>query len=203
MTNEEFFLNNAIFTTKDFALATDVRLDSAARSLKAHVRSGLLTKITRGVWANVRHQNFSLYGLIPYILEKEQGYLSFLSALHRHGVISQIPQKIFIATTGHTRRLISPLMEFNFIQMNPKYMCDGIEWFSAGTHYGFASVEKALLDCLYISTRRGRRFSNFPELDFENINKKKFVALLKRQGYPVQIESKIKERFKELQACAL
>lgn len=200
MKPEAFLLTYAIFSTKDFASGVGVRMDSAARKLKSYEETGIIKKITRGVWANDKHRDFSRYGLVPFLLGAEQGYVSFLSALHRHEVISQVPQKIIVATTGHTRRLRSPVAEFDFIQMNPQYMREGIEWFQTKVSYGMASPEKALLDCLYISTRKGRRFLNFPELELENLNKKKFEQLLKVHAFPWPIEKKIKEKFKELLA---
>lgn len=202
MTPEEFFLGHPILTTQQFALATKIRADSAARALKDYAKSGFIVRVTRGVWANPKHSGFSAYGLVPLLLGSEQGYISFLSALHRHGVISQIPQKIFVATTGHSRKLTSPLGEFDFIQLNPRYMRWGVEWLNAPAPYGLASPEKALLDCLYISTRKGRRFLNFPELDFESINKKKFLQLLKEHGFPSIVEAKVRQRFEALASGA-
>ena len=45
--------------------------------------------------------------------------------------------------------------------------------------YLIASPEKALLDLLYLSSRKGNRFESLPELDLcENFNKKTFWKLL-------------------------
>jgi predicted transcriptional regulator of viral defense system len=198
MTPAEFFLTRPVFSTRDFALATGVNVDSAARSLKAYSKTDLITKVTRGIWMNRKHPKFSIYGLVPFLLGAEQGYVSFLSALHRHGVISQVPQKVFVATTGHTRRLSSPVSEFDFIQMNPRYMHLGVNWFLGSTQYGLAGPEKALIDCLYISTRKGRRFSRFPELDLDDIDKGEFLRLLNAHKFPQPISTKIRKRFDEL-----
>ena len=46
------------------------------------------------------HPYFHPLSCVPYLLGKEQGYVSFLTALHLHCVISQIPKTIQIATTG-------------------------------------------------------------------------------------------------------
>lgn len=198
MSPEEFFLFNPCFTTKMFASSTCLRMDSTARSLKRYTNLGLVTKITRGIWANTKHPYFSAYSLVPLLLESEQGYVSFLSALHRHGVISQIPQKIFVATTGHTRRLNTPVAYFDFIQINPRYHQYGTEWLSGKSNYSLATAEKALLDCLYLSTRKGRRFLKFPELDFQNFTKKKFKVLLQKHQFPLPIAIKIQDEFEEL-----
>jgi predicted transcriptional regulator of viral defense system len=203
MTSEEFFLENSIFTTNKFAFATKVCRGSASRSLNARAKKGQITKITRGVWANLKHPQFSPYGLISMLCGTEQGYVSFLSALQRHGVISQITPKIFIATTGHTRRLGSAIASFEFIQMNPKYMAYGIDWIAAEVSYGLATAEKALVDCFYISTRKGNRFLNLPEVDFDSINKKKFLRLLKKHNFPEPINTKINLLFAGLEKTSL
>ncbi len=198
MSPEEFLLSNPSFTTKMFASHTRLRMESATRSLKRYTNLGLITKITRGVWANTKHPYFSAYGLVPLLLESEQGYVSFLSALHRHGVISQIPQKILVATTGHTRKLNTPVAYYEFIKVSPRYHQFGVEWFSGKSNYSLATAEKALLDCLYLSTRKGRRFLKFPELDFQNFTKKKFKFLLQKHQFPLPIALKIQEQFEEL-----
>lgn len=194
----EFFLKHPVFTTKEFSFFLKVRMDSAARTLTNFEKKKIIKKVTRGIWANDQHPHFSRYGLVPYLLGTEQGYVSFLSALHRHGVISQIPQKIFVATTGHSRRLRCSFGEFEFIQIHPRYMQIGIDWFSTTTHYGLATAEKALLDSIYLSTRKGHRFSHFPELDVTEFKKKIFFKLMKEQDFPVSIQIKIKSRFYEL-----
>lgn len=63
-----------------------------------------------------------------FILGVEQGYVSFLSALSYHGVISQIPQKTLIATTGHARKISIETYNFDMIQIKPEYMMYGVEW---------------------------------------------------------------------------
>jgi hypothetical protein len=115
---------------------------------------------------------------VPFLLKGEQGYISFLSALHIHGAISQIPQVVQIATTGHGRKLSTPLGHFEFFQVQPKLMREGTLAHQGRVGYTLATAEKALIDAIYLSTRRGRRFSRFPELNLHAINRKKLRALL-------------------------
>ncbi len=198
MRAEEFIFETPIFLTREFASAVGMRVDAASRKLKKIAEQGFIAPLTRGVWVNNKNKFYSAYGLTPYLLGAEQGYVSFLSALHRHGVISQIPQRIFVATTGRRRKLNSELAPFEFIQMSPHYMQQGINWFSGEVSYGMATAEKALLDCLYIGTRKGKKFRNFPELDLSSIRKNKFNQLVKIHEFPEAIESNIIERFEKL-----
>lgn len=198
MIPEKFILENSIFTTRDFALQTDMRIDSATRLLKRYSTDQLIIKVTRGLWANKNHPSFSPLALTPYLLGSEQGYVSFLTALQIHGVISQISSRVQIASTGHSRKLKSIVGEFEFLQMNPKYFNVGIEWTSHQHPYAMATPEKALLDCLYISSKKGKRFKHFPELELEYLSPPKLKKLLKEHHFNLSLENYLQERFKQL-----
>ena len=94
-----------VFNTRDFARAADVSVAAATRRLTRIARrseNGFL-RLTRGVWANTRHPYFTVFACVPVLLGNEQGYVSFLSALHAHGAIAQIPASIQVATyAGNT-----------------------------------------------------------------------------------------------------
>lgn len=174
------FLNwEIVFTTNNYACSHGLSLSAASKQLNRHCTKHMIEKITRGIWANIHHPNYSPLVAVPYLLGKEQGYISFLTALHSYGMISQIPIKIQVATTGHIRKLISPIGHFEFIHLAPHMMKEGIRWSDGKSNYLIASPEKALLDTLYISTRKGNRFSSLPELDLEDLNVKQLRRLIK------------------------
>ncbi len=173
------FLNqNVFFTTQSFARGTSVAIETASRQLKRLSQKGEISPVVRGVWAQMQHPYFSPYGAVPFILGNEHGYVSFLTALHLQGAISQIPRVIQIATTGHGRRVSSIIGDFELFHIHPSLMRDGIEHHEGRLAYNMATLEKALIDTLHISTRKGRRFSKFPEFDLSVINKKKLKSLL-------------------------
>ena len=177
--NIKYLQQEIIFTTNSYARSNDLELSSAVKQLKRLYSKHLIERVTRGIWVNVNHPYFSPLVAVPYLLGKEQGYISFLTALHSYGIISQIPSKIQIATTGHYRELKSPIGYFEFIHLAPHMMKEGVKWSDSKSNYLIASPEKALLDTLYISTRKGKRFSSLPELDIENLNMKQFKRLIK------------------------
>ncbi len=154
-----------VFTTRDYALANRISTSSASRSLARLAQQSVLTQVTRGVWANTSHPYFNVLACVPFLLRNEAGYVSFLTALHRHDIISQIPATIQVATTGHTRISKTPVGQFDFIRLKPELMKEGITWLDIPCPYPIATAEKALFDTLYISTRKNRRFSALPELD--------------------------------------
>ncbi len=186
-----------VFTTRHYAAEASVSLSAASHKLTRLEKDGLLTKVAKGVWANTGHPWFSAEACVPHLLGKEQGYVSFLSVLHSAGLISQIPATLQIATTGHSRTLKSPVAVFEFIQIKPTLMQSGIEW--SETHIPFlqATPEKALFDCLYIATRKGKRFVSLPELDFSDaaFDEKQFITLLENKALPENIRIAMRERY--------
>ena len=186
-----------VFTTRDYAVMTGMSLSAASRQLHRYAQQDAIVHITKGVWANTRHPYFTPLACTPYLLGKEQGYVSFLTALHLHDILSQIPARYHIATTGHTRTLKTPVGEFDFIRLKPELMRDGVEWSETKLPYPIATPEKALIDSLYISTRKNRRFAALPELDLtpDVFNHKRFKMLFDRLPLSSRIKNAMLDRY--------
>ena len=189
-----FLAQHAMFTTRSFAFAAGQRLDSASRWLGRLSRRNALVRVTRGVWAQPGHPAFTPYAATGLLLGNEHGYVSFISALHRHGLLSQIPGAIHVATTGHGRTLDSPIGRFEFLQLRTSMMAEGIEMSETEPPYAIATAEKALLDTFYIATRRGKRYQRLPELDLVDFDGRVFTELLHRQVTAEPIRSAIATR---------
>ncbi len=189
-----------IFTTRDFAGYSNISMPAASKRLLRLADKKLLTRITKGLWANTSHPHFHPLACVPYLLGNEQGYVSFLSALHVHGVVSQIPKTVQIVTTGHARTLNSPVGHYEFLQIKPELMKQGIKWSDTHLPYLIATAEKALLDALYISTRKRRRFSRLPEVDIRHspFRKREFERLLKQLPVSVRISAGMNSRWEAL-----
>jgi len=170
-----------VFTTREYAQLAGVSLSAASRSLaRLSAGNASLVQLTRGVWANRAHPHFSVLACVPVLLGSEQGYVSFLTALHLHGAIAQIPPSTQVATTGHARSTRTPIGTFEFFQVKPEMMLDGVVWSDSPRPYRIAVVEKALLDTFYIATRKKRRFAKLPELHLRDAGFKhgRYRALL-------------------------
>lgn len=154
-----------VFTTREFANRAGISVSAATKRLSRLSGKEFLTRVTKGVWANTGHPYFHPLCCVPYLLGKEQGYVSFLTALHLHGVVSQIPKTIQVATTGRARSLNSPVGRYEFFQIKPELMTQGVDWSDSRLPYLVAGAEKALLDTLYLATRKNRRFAHMPEID--------------------------------------
>ena len=190
-----------IFTTREYASQVGLSMPAAAKRLARLSIKKLLTGVTKGIWANTSHPYFHPLSCVPYLLGKEQGYVSFLTALHLHGVISQIPKTIQVATTGRARSLDSPFSRYEFFQIKPELMQQGTDWSETRLPYRIATPEKALIDTLYLSTRKNRRFARLPELDVtqSGFRVAEFDRFLDRLAIPTRILSAMHSRWAALQ----
>lgn len=175
MSEIEFLSSRVFFTTREYSFSTGKAIETSSRRLKRIAGEGGVVAVTKGIWCQPHHPYYTPYAAVPFLLGNEQGYVSFLSAMHRHGLLSQIPSSIQIATTGHGRKLRSPIGEFEFFHVNPALMREGVERFDGKIQYNIASAEKALFDAFYIATRRGKRFSRLPELELSEVDERKFL----------------------------
>jgi predicted transcriptional regulator of viral defense system len=189
-----------IFTTRDFANYSSISMSAASKRLSRLADKKLLTRITKGLWANTSHPWFHPLACVPYLLGKEQGYVSFLTVLHLHGLKSQIPKTIQIATTGHARTLNSPVGYYEFLQIKPELMKQGTEWSDTHLPYLIATAEKALIDTLYLSTRKNRRFARVPEVEIRQtaFRTREFGRLLNQSPIPPRISVAIRARWEAL-----
>jgi len=190
-----------IFTTRDFASYSHISLSAASKRLLRLADRKLLTRITKGLWANTSHPWFHPLACVPYLLGKEQGYVSFLTALHLHGLVSQIPKTIQIATTGHARTLDSPVGRYEFLQIKPELMKQGAQWSDTHLPYLIATAEKALIDSLYLSTRKNRRFARLPEVEIRRsaFRQREFERLLNQLPIAPRIAAMMRTRWEALQ----
>ncbi len=193
--SEEFIF----FTTREYAFAADISISAASKQLKRQESKGFIINVVRGIWANSNHPYYNPLGCLSYLLGDEQGYVSFLTALHRHDMLSQIPRTIQVATTGHSRKLKTPIGTFEFFQLKPEMMTEGVEWSETRIPFLMATPEKALLDIFYIATRKKKRFSSLPELDIDSpvFKARKFKTLVNKLIVSKQITSAIMRRAKK------
>ncbi len=192
-----FLVRNALFTTRLFAVSTDRRVDSSSRALTGLAARGLLVRVTRGLWAQPDHPSFTPFGAVGFLLGHEHGHVSFVSALHRHGVIAQIPGAVHIATTGHGRVLESPIGRFEFFQLRPQMMNGGVDVSDTEPPYPIATPAKALLDTIYIGLRR-HRFVRLPELDTDDVDREALKDLLDGQITALPLRRAVEARLTEL-----
>jgi predicted transcriptional regulator of viral defense system len=125
--------------------------------------SGILERVRRGYYRiSTRPADEAALANVLY----RPSYLSFESALARHGILSQIPYTMTFATTRRSKRMTIGGREAEFRQIKKDlffgYRLEG------GLYV--AEPEKALLDELYMM-KRGKAAIPLEELDIDKLSK--------------------------------
>ncbi len=157
-------LQRPVFTTREVVSSSGGSVSSVVQSLNHLAKEGVVLKISRGIWAlDIGSEKISPYSVIPFLLSNQRVYVSFISALHLHGIIEQIPQTVTLASMSHTRTITTKAGVF-YIHKIASSFFKGFDWYKGNGKFLIAEPEKALIDCLYISARRKKQFGHFPEL---------------------------------------
>ena len=119
--------------------------------------AGLVRRLRRGLWA--LDQGIDPFAVAPFLTAPFPAYVSFWSALSRHGMIEQIPRQISIASLDRPRRIVTSAGIYEVHRIAPELFggYDGSQ--EAGY---LATPEKALFDTVYVRTAAGSR-AFFPE----------------------------------------
>ena len=158
-------IGRPVFTTHELTAISGKSGSTVVQSLNHLVKQGLLTKIYRGVWAEQGTRAISPFEVISALFPRQRVYVSFITALHLHGIVEQIPQVITLASTVHTSMLRTQAGVFSVHQISPT-LFNGFDWYKGEGNFLIAEPEKALIDSLYLSSRKKKQFGSFPELDF-------------------------------------
>lgn len=154
-----------VFTTREFYALAGISMTFASQMLRRLAAKGRIARIYQGVWADVHNNEFNAYKAVPFLTRPHPAAVSLLTALHLHGMIEQIPQVIYVVSTARTRKIKTPIGNYSIHQIAPDFF-DGYEEYRGEGGFLIATPEKALVDCLYLSSRRGKRFLSLPELSF-------------------------------------
>ena len=157
-------LGRPVFSVRELSAVSGKSPSNVSQGLAFLRRQGLAVKVAHGVWAAGGAMP-SPYAVIAHILPKQRAYVSFISALHLHGIIEQIPQVITLASVAHSVEIKTAAGVFAVHHLAPSFF-SGFGWREGAGSFLLAEPEKALVDCLYVSTFRKRQFSHFPELRF-------------------------------------
>lgn len=161
----EVLPSSPVFATSAVAELTGSTVSNVSRDLGKLEEEGMITRIRRGVWAVVQHPDFSAYSVVPHLFEGERaGYVSLFSALNLHGMIDQIPQVVQVMTTQQRSKLRTPFGTYEFHQIQAE-LFGGFGPYRSMGNFDIATPEKALFDTMYLSARKGRRFTHMPEIE--------------------------------------
>lgn len=158
-------LGSTVFTTRELIAISGKSASTIVQSLNRLVQKGLLNKVYRGVWAQPGGRPFSAFEVMPYLFPRQRVYVSFITALNLYGIVEQVPQVITLASPLHSRTIRTKVGVFSIHQMAPAFF-NGFDWHKGEGSFLIAQPEKALIDSLYLSSRKKKQFGHFPELHF-------------------------------------
>jgi len=154
-------LGKPVVTTNDVTLALGIERSAATQTLKRLAAERLLKKIRHGLWAV--DPALDPLRLPEYLTAPFPSYVSFQSALYLHGMVSQVPEVLYVASLAQTRRMKTTLGAFSIHRLAPTFFGGYETLRESGVR--LATPEKALLDTLYLGQTRSRLFAHLPEIE--------------------------------------
>lgn len=175
-----------ILTFNALQTASGLTLSAVKKAVQRLTEKGYLVRLAGKFYAN----KFALPSLEEVaMLLGRPCYISFESALEKHGIISQIPLVLTCATTGKTKTISTTLGEIflHHIQhgiFSGYFSEEGILW---------AVPEKALLDYIYINLKVKKGIMALDELNWKKLNKSRLNKL--SQIYPETVKKIVETSF--------
>jgi hypothetical protein len=148
-------------TTEEAALALGVTRSAASHTLRRLERAELVQRVRHGLW--VVNPPVEPLLLLEYLTALLPSYVSFQTALFLHGMISQIPEVIYVASLAQTRRIKTRVGTFSIHRLAPRFFGGFVIVPESGVR--LATPEKGLLDTLYLVPARSRLFARLPEVE--------------------------------------
>ena len=152
-------MERPVVETREAAVRLGLSISAASHLLRRLERSGLVRRLRRGLWALGPDTEPSL--LPPYLTAPFPAYVSFWSALARHGMIEQIPRQVYVASLDRTQKISTSLGDFSIHHVGPELFGGYLQTDEGGQ---LATPEKALFDTIYLLTPRGGQI-RLPELE--------------------------------------
>ena len=185
------------FTTNDAAAALQLTRPHASKTLARLAAARQAQRLRRGVWGFPGKIDRLM---LPALLTAPAPcYISLQSALYLHGIISQIPQRVYAVSAARTRLFRTPLGAVSIHHVKPSFF-RGFE-VNARTGIAMATPEKALVDFLYLSPARSRLFTAVPELKlsvgFRRSLALKYTRLIDSPRRRKVVAERLKEILKE------
>jgi len=148
-----------VVTTDDAAVRLRTTLSAASRILSRLESSGLVKRVRRGLWS--LSPDIDPLAVSEYLTAPLPAYVSLQSALYFHGMISQIPQVVFVVSLARTRRVTTSIGTYSIHRLAPEFFGG----YGTDHEVNMATPEKALLDVFYLAAARSRLFARLPELE--------------------------------------
>jgi predicted transcriptional regulator of viral defense system len=172
-------INKPFYTIADLEKITGLSRNSLYVALKRWKTGEIIERISQGIYipmgGNVSLENVAAQLYIP-------NYLSFESALTKHGILNLIPYTLTFATTRKTKKYTLQKQKIEFRQISPELFFG----FEMKNGIYIASPEKAFLDEVYF-VARGKATLDFDEVDIKKLSIKSLKGLSRK--FPAYVRS--------------
>ena len=111
-------LGRPVIETGEAAARLSLSGSHASHLLRSLEQAGLVRRLQRGLWA--LQPNPEPFSIAPYLTAPFPAYVSFWSALARHGMIEQIPRQVSVTSTGKSRRVVTTLGIYEIHHLVPE-----------------------------------------------------------------------------------
>ena len=152
-------MDRPVIGTREAAVRLALSTSATSQLLRRLERSRLVRRLRRGLW--VLRPETEPFAVSRYLTAPFPAYVSFWSALARHGMIEQIPRQVYVASLGRTRKIKTSIGDFSIHHLVPE-LFGGYRQIDEGGH--LATPEKALFDTVYVLTPKGGQI-HLPELE--------------------------------------
>ena len=157
--------------TADAAAALGLSTAAASQALTRLAKVGLVRSVRHGTWW--LDETLDPLRLPEYLTAPLPAYVSLQTALHRRGVIEQIPEVVYAVSLARTQKVKTKAGAFSIHHLAPEVF-GGFDETAHGAKV--ATTEKALFDFAYLSSGRSRLFTSLPELELHRGFKRKELA---------------------------
>ncbi len=154
--------------TADAAAALGLTTAAASQTLTRLAKAGWVRRVRHGTWW--LEDALDTLRLPEYLSAPLPAYVSLQTALHRRGLIEQIPEIVYAVSLARTQKVTTNVGTFSLHHMAPEVF-GGFEEIDRGAK--IATAEKALFDFAYLSSGRSRLFTSLPELELPRGFKRK------------------------------
>ena len=176
-----FMQRNSLLST-----AEAIRLGIQPRTLYQMRDAGLLVKESRGIYRLVDSPAWSNPDLALVALRIPKGVICLISALHFHGLTTQIPHRVDVALLQSSEKPRLQYPPTRYVWLSPKSFFTGVEQHDLdGVQMHIYGIAKTIADCFKFRNKigmdvalealreglRSRRCSVDEILDFARINR--------------------------------
>lgn len=116
--------NHWVFSTQMAGVYFNESDNTLRHSLARHVKNKAIVRLTKGLYANwysrSRPSGFVLESLVKHLRPHHFSYVSLESRLSEEGVISQVPTRLTVMTTGKSKLFNTPFGGIEFTHTTRK-----------------------------------------------------------------------------------